>query len=1365
MRKFFNRLATGNTTQNEAVGPRGEVGYEGQFNGKSRSTEKRAEGYGEKLGLINSLGGEIQRERTDTGERVKALAAQYETLSTQRDNIQISPKNRNVSSNWMSPTRSLTNTSDNARSNQKDTTSPDLSASPKPSRRERSHIFGFNKPLPPLARQSQSTPPQVVVLPESQISSEGGGMLPAVLHAGSFKENNEPKSFRQRDSQLEESHASTAAQFSRENQESELSITPPPFQPKTVAFAPSPKKPIRSSSPIPTDYGTVPSLPDKALEEVARHQHGSLGSAPSIGNFAKPTMASTARARAGGAATNKQAQSHPASNISHSSSMGNAPNLISPIARHGTEKFPTSGGVPSRPSSGQAFSTAKVVRSNSTSASQRRSGTLSSASANVHMPTSSTVSLAQNNRESLGHLPNSIPFTNRSSSFGMLRSNSPQSMGTGSSNSARGKQTPDFLGNHRRASLQGHLPGNSQGFTSSIRSIGAPSWSEMTQEDLVNNLGARERTRQEVLWEIVASEERYVQELEKTKEFFLDILLHPHRFSPPGSPGGAHAATLATLEGRGGQKGSKEISSSVRASNSASQITVAGELPIASRFLSVSSGLRETGEGAYGSINAAAISHAASQKDAESRSPYSTGMGVSPALANRPRSSGGSSNKPVTPIIGSSNSNLASQPAKKSRIKDKSDSKDNATSKRWSQRRSKGMSGSSFSSSQIGYDLTNGHGASVTLPPPLRAVLEVLDNGILEGHALLSEALRIRYEEQWPLVRSLADVFTRFSYVLKHYRDYVVHLERALDCLEEAALMERAMRGKRLRKDRMSVMVGLGRAVASLETAAAERGECGLAIFLAMPFQRLLKYPLLFQNLLFHTDASTYEFESTVQMVVDVERTVRTIEDEKVNKEERDKTIDAFARIEGIKDRALLRPKSDRILIEEKPMYQENPRRAISDSNDKGVATKSGHPSNELSADTMVSTTAMSTPTGTGSGNLRASIRNKRSYRRLSDLLSMGNTNYSNPGEDGNPVTYTKAPSMGSKKDLWLVRFSDVELRCQRVGVTALPMVSSIALQPSIVDGTAEYFAPNAEQPNKSDVSLTDDEIRMRDEFRRTKESKERMRALRNTTLRSKTRNLYKFVSVSSWKVTRERSNMDESEGLDGLATALEEEDEEMQDEEEEEGDDNDSNTSQETDGGLLDTDHYVRQSKLSFSYGGQDRVEPKLSYSSNRPNYRNARTTSIPSSFKRHSMGSSLVNTSQSVASMSPISSVDSDNNVSLAKTIVATSRIRNDKFGNRLRSTEENHQRRGSMPNVISSHAEPVRGLSSQISVIPDDQNEEHNRNQSIDRPGAIIRKASDTPEDDHVRNRTPSFVHDRSLDSNMILMGNLVQPSAKF
>lgn len=45
------------------------------------------------------------------------------------------------------------------------------------------------------------------------------------------------------------------------------------------------------------------------------------------------------------------------------------------------------------------------------------------------------------------------------------------------------------------------------------------------------------------------------------------------------------------------------------------------------------------------------------------------------------------------------------------------------------------------------------------LPEALRVCLEVVESGILDGHLHLSEGLRKRYDEQYPLVRSLADVF------------------------------------------------------------------------------------------------------------------------------------------------------------------------------------------------------------------------------------------------------------------------------------------------------------------------------------------------------------------------------------------------------------------------------------------------------------------------------------------------------------------------------------------------------------------------------------------------------------------------------
>ena len=59
------------------------------------------------------------------------------------------------------------------------------------------------------------------------------------------------------------------------------------------------------------------------------------------------------------------------------------------------------------------------------------------------------------------------------------------------------------------ASLRSGTP-YSQASQSTSRILATASWSEAAEEDLVSNLGPRERTRQEVLWEIVASEERYV---------------------------------------------------------------------------------------------------------------------------------------------------------------------------------------------------------------------------------------------------------------------------------------------------------------------------------------------------------------------------------------------------------------------------------------------------------------------------------------------------------------------------------------------------------------------------------------------------------------------------------------------------------------------------------------------------------------------------------------------------------------------------------------------------------------------------------------------------------------------------------------
>ncbi|CCM02344.1 uncharacterized protein FIBRA_04439 [Fibroporia radiculosa] len=82
-------------------------------------------------------------------------------------------------------------------------------------------------------------------------------------------------------------------------------------------------------------------------------------------------------------------------------------------------------------------------------------------------------------------------------------------------------------------SLRSTTPYSQTPNSSKHRILSAQSWSEVAEEDLVSNIGQRERTRQEVLWEIVASEERYVGELLKLKETFIDPLLHPYSMPSP----------------------------------------------------------------------------------------------------------------------------------------------------------------------------------------------------------------------------------------------------------------------------------------------------------------------------------------------------------------------------------------------------------------------------------------------------------------------------------------------------------------------------------------------------------------------------------------------------------------------------------------------------------------------------------------------------------------------------------------------------------------------------------------------------------------------------------------------------------------
>lgn len=73
-------------------------------------------------------------------------------------------------------------------------------------------------------------------------------------------------------------------------------------------------------------------------------------------------------------------------------------------------------------------------------------------------------------------------------------------------------------------------------------------------------------------------------------------------------------------------------------------------------------------------------------------------------------------------------------------------------------------------------------------------------------------------------------------------------------------------------------------------------------------------------------------------------------------------------------------------------------------------------------------------------------VRAKASFKRLSDVLGQSG------GKNG----------VGGKHDLWLVRFNDVVLRCQRTGTTSLPLAtgpanSRTSSMPDLGAGKAKY--------------------------------------------------------------------------------------------------------------------------------------------------------------------------------------------------------------------------------------------------------------------------------------------------------------------
>ena len=198
------------------------------------------------------------------------------------------------------------------------------------------------------------------------------------------------------------------------------------------------------------------------------------------------------------------------------------------------------------------------------------------------------------------------------------------------------------------------------------------------------------------------------------------------------------------------------------------------------------------------------------------------------------------------------------------------------------------------------------------IPQPLRDALEAVSE-MLTGHEELSARLKEQWARAFPLVRGLAAIWSDQPWFLQVYSRYILALEEALALLDVylPSMHTPPNTGGYFGGSRKSKAAPLdkeqrkmAKALIRLEERAAEAGESSLSICLSKPLMRLGKLPLLMQNLLYHTDGVALEWEQTRAMALEVDALVRSIEDEKIEEDEREKTRDALARIDGINDKA-----------------------------------------------------------------------------------------------------------------------------------------------------------------------------------------------------------------------------------------------------------------------------------------------------------------------------------------------------------------------------------------------------------------------------------------------------------------------------
>ncbi|GAA5821860.1 hypothetical protein JCM3770_000619, partial [Rhodotorula araucariae] len=373
-------------------------------------------------------------------------------------------------------------------------------------------------------------------------------------------------------------------------------------------------------------------------------------------------------------------------------------------------------------------------------------------------------------------------------------------------------------------------------------------WAEMAHHDLVVHLSPRERTRQEILWELVASEERYVAELRSLVDLYANPLLHPLVTTPSLTPSRPSQPSASTST---------------------------ASLPIASRFA-------RTPEPGHAPASLPHLPIDVRQHGSSSTlaGPPAPASASTPNLSTRLASAFRARHPPKPPRT---SSGPGTGPGTGGRL-----------------HRTLAAAGASST--------------DAPLPPALRDALEASVE-MLRGHEQLSARLKEQWARAFPLVRGLAAIWSDQPWFLQTYTAYILALESALAALDALLPSSHAPPAAKLSPGEKR----LAQTLMTLEEHAADAGESALGICLSKPLMRLGKLPLLMQALLYHTDPTTHEWEKTRAMALEVDALVRSIEDEKVEEDERERTRDALARIDGVNDKALMAPRAARILISETP--------------------------------------------------------------------------------------------------------------------------------------------------------------------------------------------------------------------------------------------------------------------------------------------------------------------------------------------------------------------------------------------------------------------------------------------------------------